>query len=701
MSFHYYRIDAAEEVDVDFDETAECEDFRPYHGPGLYPQVAVKYMLRARIISNDSVVSGWRASRHITGAELDGLLHSVREGLESIGEDAKLPILAMIGLWNSSPASYEWSALRTSFDEDVPDALYKTLGVQDQWRVRDVYSHRVMSPVGRVALYGEQVCMAKARRLLDTCLGSGRILGAFVDCYYFYGRAEDMTRVEEVIADAYYPGADRSEDDNRMFHLKNVEKNEAFLKHDTPQAIPEQTVPRVKGVWTVLREDTCDEELDALMLEGCGVGGSRLLRLAFTMMKTKRRKLVTLAVINGGALLTGAAGTGKTVTLKQYHRELKGRHSGAVHTRMGPTHIAARLCGGKTIRHYAFLWKDKGGFHNDWVTVDEVGQVGTDVLADIASWKIVGAKFLLSGDFLGQLEPIFDKWKDSRRRTKDVQHSELLGSTVNWLHIELQEYKRGTDLTLFQYYCGLYQHVWLSDYASEENRLLQDTLVRAAAEKYPPSVESPPDLYLCMSHEKRKALNREANARERLRHPDAVLLKVPATFAPGANGEDSVASGKFAPQDMWIWPGIELLGCVRQTKRGGVTNGVIYNVVAFDAEAKTVVLRMLERFARVDFDAPLEEAEDAPLEEAEDAEEEEEEEEEDVEEGEEGDMTLSFERVTRELRLTHALCYASVQGDTKEGSVLLCDVFKRHFTMRHLILGMSRARHGKHVMIDA
>ncbi len=83
-------------------------------------------------------------------------------------------------------------------------------------------------------------------------------------------------------------------------------------------------------------------------------------------------------------------------------------------------------------------------------------------------------------------------------------------------------------------------------------------------------------------------------------------------------------------------------------------------------------------------------------------EEEEEEEEEDEEEaGEEGDMTLSFEQVTIELRLTHALCYASVQGDTKEGSVMLCDVFTRHFAVRHLILGMSRARHGKHVMIDA
>ncbi len=420
-----------------------------------------------------------------------------------------------------------------------------------------------------------------------------------------------------------------------------------------------------------------------------------MLRLAFTMMKTKRRKLVTLAVINGGALLTGAAGSGKTVTLQQYHRELKGRHSGAVHTRMGPTHIAALLCGGKTIRHYAFLWKDKGGFHNNWITVDEVGQVGTDVLADIASWKIAGANFLLSGDFLGQLEPIFDKWKDSRRRTKDVQHSELLGSTVNWLHIELQEYKRGTDLTLFQYYCGLYQHVWLSDYASEKNLLLQDTLVRAAAAMYPPSVESPPDLYLCMSHKKRVALNREANARARLWHPDAVLLKVPTSMET-MDGEDSVAS-KFEAQDMWIWPGIELLGCVRQTKRGGVTNGVIYNVVAFDAEAKTVVLRMLERFARVDFDAPLEETEDAEA--ASDASAEEDEEEDD-DEGKEGEMALSFERVSRELRLTHALCYASVQGDTKEGSVMLCDVFHRHFTVRHLILGMSRARHGRNVMID-
>ena len=51
------------------------------------------------------------------------------------------------------------------------------------------------------------------------------------------------------------------------------------------------------------------------------------------------------------------------------------------------------------------------------------------------------------------------------------------------------------------------------------------------------------------------------------------------------------------------------------------------------------------------------------------------------------------------MRLTYALCYASIQGRTlKDKHFLLLDMMHRkYFTMRHLIVGLSRATHRKYV----
>ena len=52
------------------------------------------------------------------------------------------------------------------------------------------------------------------------------------------------------------------------------------------------------------------------------------------------------------------------------------------------------------------------------------------------------------------------------------------------------------------------------------------------------------------------------------------------------------------------------------------------------------------------------------------------------------------------LRLTHALVYANVQGRTiRSKHVVLLDTHHRHFTMRHLIAGMSRVTDGCYLHI--
>ena len=57
----------------------------------------------------------------------------------------------------------------------------------------------------------------------------------------------------------------------------------------------------------------------------------------------------------------------------------------------------------------------------------------------------------------------------------------------------------------------------------------------------------------------------------------------------------------------------------------------------------------------------------------------------------EGLITLPHKEASKALRLTYALCYASVQGLTlRDKSVLMLDLDSGHFSVRTLIVGLSR-----------
>ena len=50
--------------------------------------------------------------------------------------------------------------------------------------------------------------------------------------------------------------------------------------------------------------------------------------------------------------------------------------------------------------------------------------------------------------------------------------------------------------------------------------------------------------------------------------------------------------------------------------------------------------------------------------------------------------------------MTHAFCYYSVQGATlRDKHFALFDTTRQYLTLRHLIVGMSRATHGRYVHI--
>ena len=62
-------------------------------------------------------------------------------------------------------------------------------------------------------------------------------------------------------------------------------------------------------------------------------------------------------------------------------------------------------------------------------------------------------------------------------------------------------------------------------------------------------------------------------------------------------------------------------------------------------------------------------------------------------------MTLLLADIPAVMRLTHAMCYYTVQGRTLRRHTLLLDTTHPNFSRRALIVGLSRATHGNYVHV--
>ena len=64
------------------------------------------------------------------------------------------------------------------------------------------------------------------------------------------------------------------------------------------------------------------------------------------------------------------------------------------------------------------------------------------------------------------------------------------------------------------------------------------------------------------------------------------------------------------------------------------------------------------------------------------------------------EIEVPLEEIPYLLRLTHAMCYYTIQGRTiRDRHILLFDTGHPHFSRRTLIVGLSRATHGKNVHV--
>jgi hypothetical protein len=262
---------------------------------------------------------------------------------------------------------------------------------------------------------------------------------------------------------------------------------------------------------------------------------------------------------------------------------------------------------------------------------------------------------VLLGDF-HQFLPIKDAWCDS---AVSVQNADILRQLARALRIEFRVNRRSAlDPYLFTDYTALYPFV------DEPDALrLHREQMRA---KYPWYGEHP-SLVLVMSHAMRMRLNAHYN-KIKDRTEDAV--HVPCI------GRTTRAA--MQPQSMWVRPGQRLIGC--STYGARIIHSVMYVVTAVGETWIDVDMAPECCSERLSPDGePLSDKEQRAL------------------DKQEKNIHLTYAEASRYLRLAHVLCYASVQGSTISEHVLMLDLQHQYFSMRSLIVGMSRATHGRFV----
>ena len=157
-----------------------------------------------------------------------------------------------------------------------------------------------------------------------------------------------------------------------------------------------------------------------------------------------------MVVANKGAYISGAAGVGKTTLIKQIKEQIIEEDPSAHIISMAVAHVAARLAQGCTRSH---ALRRFAKVRNAWIFIDECSQVPLGMLGEISRWRLVGCKFIIVEDRIGQFLPIYDTWDTDLRM---LPESTLMKDMCECMRIRLVTYKRGQDPSLFNFYHGLY-----------------------------------------------------------------------------------------------------------------------------------------------------------------------------------------------------------------------------------------------------
>ena len=285
---------------------------------------------------------------------------------------------------------------------------------------------------------------------------------------------------------------------------------------------------------------------------------------------------------------------------------------------------------------------------------DEASMISLSMWGLIAQLKFTGNIIAVLGDFDRQFGPIIEESPDG------LPFSRFMLDLVNNLVVYMRMYRRGDDYEHFKFTTSIYP-----EKLAERNESLHNALL-AARRRYPTLGVLCLGTNLVITNRTRVQVNEEVNCW--LAPTNSVLVKA----SEYANLRDA-----HKPQDMRIWEGIVLMarvkGMLKIKTAGGesitLQNGRRYQVVSIAVTEDDATV--FEMACVNDKDEKVSET-----------------------------FMMSDEDLARTMRLTHAFTYFSSQARTIRGELRLCDTDHRHFSLRHLIVGLGRAPRGDAVQVE-
>jgi hypothetical protein len=272
------------------------------------------------------------------------------------------------------------------------------------------------------------------------------------------------------------------------------------------------------------------------------------------------------------------------------------------------------------------------------VLVDESSMVSLKLWGALAQMKMTGNIFFVFGDCAGQFLPITDSHR--AELLEGIERSRFMHSLCAGLRVEVHKYRRGTDYNHFNFVSSLY--------GGELS-----TALERAREAYPARGEAYQGTVLCVEHRCRMKVNEIANRRQAGQH-----------------------------KHLWVEAGKPTRGCANLPQGMFLWRGIILTAVGVDKTLKNGLRYQLSKL-------PSEEDANFEVQNINDR-------------GEPVGETLSLdqERLSEILRLSHAMRYFSSQARTIVGGLRLSQTDHKHFSIRHLIVGLGRAGEGEGVEVE-
>ena len=584
---------------------------------GWQHRCLTEFLLHHGIIAWEHVTHKLNATAHYPPDTFQKPLHLMEEAWEDTGhpELAKRAVNSLIGLW-AIDENFDYRCFSSGHEQDSPkDALKSTFHYKNGL-IHDFVLKEKLDSGGVSNRYLHDLCMCsehvRVGSMLYALKQSRCILHELKtdSCLFRPPKRRKICVLEDITYQNLNTLRDRFEGPHNRLNehcamCPSHSEEKVFRVQDAVEDDLLKSNPKRPG-------RSCKLTLKSIQWNDLSIADAE------SKVITKNQSLLVL----------GSPGTGKTTLLQGITERL--RSLGKTVDIFSKTHCASARAGGCTADHWIRKKVINGTCSADFVWIDEISQLDCELIAALNRLTYTNVAFLISGDF-NQFAPIGNSFRGCPVEDDAFERSNLLHRMANGNRLILTECKR-SDSQLFDFYTRLIPGGDLYDQPIEE-------AVPLAREKF--TYEGVCDLNLVLSHRKRIAINRKVNVYKK--PDDAVFLPCPKLKRLSLN----------APQEMWIWPELELLGCLPIEKQG-VRNGVLYKIESITDDT-------------VHF---------------------------------EGGIPLSKEDCVQLMRLSHCMTYASVQGRECDGSLCLHDCNNPHFTHKHLYVSLPRAKMSLNVRVE-